>query len=532
MASEIAVDSNINHQNIDKISLSNHWEILFEESPDAIILFDRNGKIISVNSAITNYSGYSKKYFIGKHFSKLKLLHKKDIPKYLKIYRSLLKGEEVEQFEFVYRHKNSEDRWADIKLKRIDTSNGIFILAILRDITESKLLQNKILESENKWKSLFELAPDGIVMCDFKGFIRSANSAFFKLTGYREDEIIGKHFSNLGTLRLRDTPKYLKLFESMIRGKIIEPVEFDFIRKDGTIGWAEAHVKIVKINNKKNILGILRDITNRKMYEKKIEETIEQLKSTNQELDDYTYVISHDLKAPLRTIMSFSNFLIEDYSNKLDDTGKEYLERMVNSSNRMAEMIDELLLISRVGRKDTNEQLVNLNELVDEIVLDMNTLIEEKKGEIIRGFLPVIVIQKVWFRQILSNLINNGLKFNESDKPTIWIDCEVHPEHYLFSVKDNGIGIEEKYQEKIFKIFQRLHPQDKYPGSGAGLTICKKIVEHFGGKIWVESKPGKGSTFYFTHPKDISNKEDESEVYPEVDQSMIQVEEETPVHIK
>jgi len=211
--------------------------------------------------------------------------------------------------------------------------------------------------------------------------------------------------------------------------------------------------------------------------------------------------VSHDLKAPLRNIQAFFELLLKEAYNKLDETALDYLNRINDSTLRMNKLIDDLLVLSRVNRKYLEVELVDLNRLIDQIKIDQEVLIEEKKAEILFNKLPTINCHKVWIQQLFSNLISNGIKFNRSANPTIWIGFEEHYDYYQFSIKDNDIGIEKEYYEKIFKLFQRLHSETEYPGTGAGLTICKKIVESYGGNIWIESKPCLGSTFYFTIPK-------------------------------
>ena len=254
-----------------------------------------------------------------------------------------------------------------------------------------------------------------------------------------------------------------------------------------------------------------------------------ELERSNLELDEYTYIVSHDLKAPLRTITAFSEFLLDDYTDKLDETGQEYLKRIIDASTRMDRFIKDLLLLSRVGRKYTETELVDLNELVKEIKSDFEAQLKERGAEILIGELPVVRTQKVWMRQLLSNLIDNGLKFNVSPNPRVEVGCEERQGNYMFGVRDNGIGIREEDQKRLFKLFERLHTPDEYPGTGAGLAICKKIAMSFGGKIWVESPPGRGSTFYFTYPKEKARDETELPEYPpQVDHSAIQVVGEPP----
>jgi histidine kinase len=211
--------------------------------------------------------------------------------------------------------------------------------------------------------------------------------------------------------------------------------------------------------------------------------------------------VSHDLKAPLRAIRSFSTFILEDYSKKLDDTGKDYFQRIIDASTRMDALIENLLLLSRVGRKFMEVEIVDLNKLLEEIVADLEPTLKKNNGAIVFHNLPKVSIPRTWMKQIFVNLIDNGLKFNKSKIPRVEVTCEERDTELLFKVSDNGIGIEEKYFDQLFTLFERLHTQEEYPGTGAGLAICKKIVQQFGGRIWIESQVGKGTTFFFTLSK-------------------------------
>jgi len=254
-----------------------------------------------------------------------------------------------------------------------------------------------------------------------------------------------------------------------------------------------------------------------------------ELERSNRELDDYTHVVSHDLKAPLRSITAFSNFLREDYMEKLDETGREYLRRIKDASNRMDRFIADLLVLSRVGRKYLETKSVDLNKMMEDVKQDLES--QFAPAEIIVDELPMIKTQKVWVRQLFGNLIGNGLKFNKSPTPRVEVGCEESRDDYLFSVMDNGIGIKEEYQKQLFKLFQRLHTENEYPGTGAGLAICKKIVESFGGEIWVESQHGSGSTFFFTFPKERDGDLKVSERPLDVDQGLLQVQGEPPLSV-
>ena len=289
----------------------------------------------------------------------------------------------------------------------------------------------------------------------------------------------------------------------VVRKKVKEQEENDNLSLEKVKKWIERqmdrkpgeNIANVSEEEAKNLLFIL-DYHNQLLQEKN-----RLLNQSNDDLQNYTYVVSHDLKAPLRSIQSFSTFLLEDYSNKIDETGQDYLRRIVKAATNMNELIGDLLILSRVGRKFTEVEKIDLNNLLEEIVSDLCPTIKKRNAKVIFQSLPTVNTQRIWIKQLFMNLIDNGLKFNKSATPRIEVQCKIEPEHYLFSVRDNGIGIDKQYHGKLFNLFERLHTQEEFEGTGAGLAICKRIVENFGGTIWVESELGKGSTFYFKIPK-------------------------------
>jgi two-component system sensor histidine kinase/response regulator len=239
------------------------------------------------------------------------------------------------------------------------------------------------------------------------------------------------------------------------------------------------------------------NVTERKRAEEELMKYTKELERANRDLEDYTSVVSHDLKAPLRSIRVFSTLIMDDYAHSLDETGRGYLNRVKAAVERMNALIEDLLKLSRVGRKFAALEMVDLNELLEEIKEDLKVRIEERAGEIVTANLPSVSTQRVWIKELLTNLIDNGLKFNKSENPKVEVSCEENGKDYLFKVEDNGVGIEEKYLSRILNLSERLHPEE-YEGTGIGLTICKKIVDKFEGNIWITSSPGVGSTFFFT----------------------------------
>ena len=231
----------------------------------------------------------------------------------------------------------------------------------------------------------------------------------------------------------------------------------------------------------------------------------ESFKRKNEAIESFVYSISHDLKAPLRSIEGFSTALLEDYGEKLGGEGRHYLNRIIAGAQKMGVLIDELLEYSRIGRITLARGDVSTGEVVALVLEDYLYEIKKRNAKIrVAESLPVIKnAEKQRIYQIFSNLLSNALKYNDKSVPEIEVGCRDMGKHYLFYVRDNGIGFDMRYHDKIFEIFQRLHREDEYRGTGVGLAMVKKIVETYGGRIWAESEPGRGSTFYFTLPREV-----------------------------
>lgn len=234
---------------------------------------------------------------------------------------------------------------------------------------------------------------------------------------------------------------------------------------------------------------------------KELETINTELLYSNQELEKFAYIVSHDLQTPLRSVNMFTQLLAQEYKGQLDHQAAEYISYITDGTARMQNLIKDLLTYSRAGKNEQTWIPVNLEETLKQIIIDLQANIIAHNAEIVVKKLPTVIANPVEMSQLLQNLITNGLKFHGEANPKIEIDTISQSKQWVISVKDNGVGIEKQYSHKIFQIFQRLHPENKYPGTGIGLTICQKIIERYGGNIWVESVVGKGSTFSFTLPK-------------------------------
>jgi light-regulated signal transduction histidine kinase (bacteriophytochrome) len=273
-------------------------------------------------------------------------------------------------------------------------------------------------------------------------------------------------------------------------------------RKDGSEFPIEISLSPLKVDEGVLVVSIIRDLTDRKRVEEELRLQKALLERKMREMDDFLHVVSHDLKEPLRGIEAFSGFLLEDYGTKLDDQGVRYLNFLKQAAVRMKDLIHDLLTLASISKKEPMFQTVELDRVVDRVRQDLEFSIHAKGAEIqVRSPLPTVRCDPTRMGEVFKNLVSNAIKFNRSTPPTIEIAAWEEKDAVVVSVADNGIGIDPRYTARIFDLFERLHPQEEFEGTGAGLAICKAVIEGYGGKIWVESQPGAGSTFFFTIPK-------------------------------
>ncbi len=369
-----------------------------------------------------------------------------------------------------------------------------------QDIADLQMIE-KLLRKSKAWsRAIFEGSSIGIVLLNVNGIIIEANPAFEKILGYNSEELRDLGIQNI--THPEDYDQDMKLFNDLING-IIDSynIEKRYMRKDNAVIWC--NLKMSYIFNAGEdfqfIIAMLEDVTQRKQDEERRAQLLKELETTNQELDNFAYIVSHDLKAPLRGIGSLANWLLNDYSDKMDTEGKDIIGLMINRVERMKNFIDGILQYSRLSRANENLTMVDLNKVVDE-ALELISMPDNIRVEI-ENKLPEISCYKLFAEQIFQNLLSNAVKFMDKPKGVIRISAEEEEGFWKICIADNGAGIDEKYYKKIFQIFQTLQPRDKFESTGIGLSIVKKIVETCGGRIWVESEPGKGSEFYFTLPK-------------------------------
>jgi len=345
---------------------------------------------------------------------------------------------------------------------------------------------------------------DGIITIDQTGSIRSFNRAAERIFGYESQEVIGRNVNMLMPEPYHSAHDgyvhhYLATGEKKVIGS---GREVSGKRKSGTTFPMELGVNEMQIEGRQLFVGMVRDITERKEAEAAIHDYVEKLKRSNQELDDFAYIASHDLKEPIRGLSNNALFLLEDYADKLDESAQKRLQRMTYLCKRMEQLIEDLLYFSRLGRQDLAVQNIDLNQVIGDIELMMESTLQEAHAQIVLPHkLPMIICDVPRVTEVFRNLITNAVKYNTCAQKLIEIGITAtsNDEVPVFYVKDNGIGIDAQFHQDIFRIFKRLNEEDdNVKGSGVGLTFVKKIIERHGGKIWLESEPGIGTSFFFT----------------------------------
>jgi light-regulated signal transduction histidine kinase (bacteriophytochrome) len=275
-----------------------------------------------------------------------------------------------------------------------------------------------------------------------------------------------------------------------------EHIENKFVYPDGTVGWFELSIQPIP----EGVFVLSLDITDRKQAENELRQTATELARSNAELEQFAYIASHDLQEPLRAVAGPIQLLQQRYAGQLDARAGEFIQHAVEGAGRMQTLINDLLTFSRLGPRGQPFQPTGCAEVLAAVLANLAVAIRESGAVITHDPLPIVTADRTQLIQLFQNLIANAIKFHADDPPAIHIGVEQKTGEWLFAVADNGIGIEAQYFERIFVIFQRLHTRREYTGTGIGLAICKKIVERHGGRIWLESEPGQGSTFYFTLP--------------------------------
>jgi len=367
------------------------------------------------------------------------------------------------------------------------------VIGIVEDITERKQTEEQLIEQKDLLQTIFDNVPAMITVYDPQISQIILNKTFEKLTGWTNDDVKKNNIMEL----VYPDPGYRQMVADFMLSLHQGYKDFKMMTRHGQsieTSWAN-----IKIDDGRQV-GIGIDITERKMIEQKLISTMTELERSNKDLEKFAYVASHDLQEPIRMIKIYAELLKNRFNEKMSNDEREFFGFITDGAARMSELVNALLQYSRINRSGKEFGAVDCNYVIEEVLDDLKFAIHDSEAVIKKEDLPVIKGDKTMIRLLFQNLIQNAIKFNNNKRPEVAISKELKDGYCLFRIKDNGIGIPAEYYERIFVIFQRLHVRDKYPGTGVGLALCKRIVELHGGRILVESEEGRGSTFSFALP--------------------------------
>jgi hypothetical protein len=461
-----------------------------------VAMTDVKGSITYVNDKFCAISKYSREELLGQDHRILNSgYHPKEF--FQQMYRTIAQGG-VWRGEIRNRAKDGSFYWVDSTIVGFAGADGKLekYVAIRADITERKRAE----EVRERLAAVVESSDDAIIGKTLDGVITTWNHGAEKVFGYPVSEAVGKPMQMLvPPERANEEADILARVE---RGESVEHFETVRVRKDGK--GIDVSVTISPIRDSSGaIVGVskvARDISERKRAEQRLADKVEELARSNRDLEQFAYAASHDLQEPLRMVASYTQLLAERYGGKLDENADKFLGYAREGALRMQVLIRDLLTFSRVVQAGVPRKNVDCDVALEEALQSLTAAIEESGTVVTHTALPNVWADQTQIVQVFQNLIGNAIKFHNGAPPQCAVSAEKSGCNWLFSVSDNGIGIAPEYAENIFVVFQRLHARTEYPGNGIGLAICKKIIEHYGGTIWVESKVGEGSTFKFTLP--------------------------------
>lgn len=469
-------------------------ERFFALNSDLFVIGNFKGFFTKVNPAWSDLLGYSPQELTTKPF--IKFVHPQDHELSLSQVSRLSEGRSISKLNVRFVSKEGKNKSIQWNLFP-DPVDGL-IYASGRDITAQLKAEEMLRVNQRALNS----TSTGVVITDYTvpdNPVIFCNPANEIITGYKSHEMVGRNCRVLqgddrdqeGLEELRSAIKDQKECKVIIRN----------YKKDGSMFWNE--LSISPVYNAKgevtHFVGFQNDITAQVEAEKELKSSREKLQVINDELKDFAHIVSHDLKAPLRAISSLSQWIIQDYNDKLDEEGKAQFDLLSGRVKKMENLIDGILQYSRATNENNEKEEVDVKLLVCEVVdmLSPPGHIEVK----IQNDLPVMVLARTRIQQVFQNIISNAIKYNDKEKGLISIECQEERERWVFSIADNGPGIDQRHFDKVFQIFQTLHIKESYESTGIGLTIVKKTIELHGGEIWLESEIGKGTTFYFTIPR-------------------------------
>jgi PAS domain S-box-containing protein len=473
------------------------FQALLEAAPDALFITDRAGRIAYMNRRAEEVFGVSRRDVEGRSADLL-------IPERLRLERSIeseanfLAPKQLQPGyggEYLCLRGDGTEILVEASRSPLETAEGMVILTSVRDISERK-------KSEMRFRALLDSAPDAMVISNREGMIELINRQAERVFGYAREEMLGRPVEMLIPADLRG--EYGKDSRKFLGGDFEREMgaglELRARRRDGSEFPVEIRFSPLEGPNGISMTAAIRDISERKLAAQLLAEKMAELRQSNEALEQFAHIASHDLQEPLRMVASFTQLLARRYKGRLDKDADEFIGYAVDGTQRMKRLIEDLLVYSRAGKSAPATRELRSQDALREAIGNLKAAIEECGARVTWDELPKVTASELQLVQLFQNLIGNAIKYRGERVPRIHVAAQTTETEWIFSVADNGIGIEAKYFDRVFVIFHRLHGRGEYEGTGIGLAICKRILQQQGGRIWVESEFGSGSTFYFALP--------------------------------
>ncbi|MCP4366430.1 MAG: PAS domain S-box protein [Planctomycetes bacterium] len=484
---------------LQRITVSrNYVDNIIKSMLDMLIVVEPDGTIKTVNPAVCNLLGYEEEEIVGRQVATI--FAEEEQVRMGQVFGNLVRQGSIHDVD-TSLVSSSGRKVSVIFAGSVTCSSGgeiEGIICVATNITERKRAEERLRESEEKYRRLIGTANDAIILEDAEtGIILEVNKRAEEMIGLPAEQIVGMHLTQIHPAD--EAERYKKGFEDVVRkGRKTSTEDLFVSHKDGLKIPVEISSSVIDLSGKKVVQATFRDITERKQAERELKKTMEELGRSNAELEQFAHVASHDLKEPLVVILGYLQQIKRHSKGTLEENIEGFVDRAMEGTTRMENLINDLLMYSRVGGGGEELKPTDCSDIIEWVLGNLKTTVEESGAEVTHDKLPTVLANPDQLVQLFQNLIGNAIKFHGDEPPKVHISAAAKDGEWQFSVRDNGIGISSKDIDHVFEIFKRMHDKKVYPGTGIGLSICKKIVEHHGGRIWVESEPGKGSTFHFT----------------------------------
>jgi PAS domain S-box-containing protein len=477
---------------------------IVESSDDAIISKDVDGIGTSWNRGAERIFGYSAQEMIGRPIRIIAPPDRSDeMPTILARIRN---GERIEHYETVRRAKGGRLVNISLTVSPVYDADGQIIGAskIARDISEQIRMRAELAHERERLRVTLQSIGDGVITTDQNGRVTYLNPVARDLTGWSNSEAIGRPLEevfriiNEETRATVENPATKVLRDGIIVGLANHTL---LISRDGIARAIDDSGAPIRMIDGKiaGVVLVFRDVSARRATEHEMSTAAKELRKANEELSQFAYAISHDVREPLRNVANFTQLLMEHCGERLDDRARTYTGFIVSGAHRMESLLDDLLAYTQATGENTATAIIDLNEALRIAQDNLHLAIARYAAVVTTGTLPLVRGHQAALVSVFQNLLGNAIRYRSAEPPRVHVSASQGEGEYVFAIADNGIGIERQFHSQIFGLFKRLHGQE-IPGSGLGLALCAKIIERHGGRIWVDSKPGKGSTFYFSLP--------------------------------